>query len=389
MLEAIFFFLISILTMSSLPFAGSLLVPAAVRIGVLLLLLALSFIISWRKKPIFYFFLIYIPVAVVLTLLWRKNSPQSLPGILYTIAFIGYAVLLMHIARRLPLLPYLLSKGLYMLVMVTAVMAVLSFLAFNLDLIPYKEVKLGDFDYYNFYYHPLFGYIAPKKFGDVELGRVVGYMMEPSYTAWFLTTNFFIADKYFKSRGLPYFLSKAIIFAGALSTLSMGGVLVFAVVFLVMVAYGVLGKLNLGVRIKNIVIGAVMALAFIGMLMIPKDQVGESLGNSSYGDRDERIQSSLLILATSGIVDLALGHSPSYIENSGIGKGESNQYMKLLVEEGIFISLLIIAWLVNNTKKSKYYMLANLIFLSSVVVLWTPLFIINVMFCRWKDEGLI
>ncbi|QJB34102.1 hypothetical protein HF324_23410 [Chitinophaga oryzae] len=389
MLEAIFFFLISVLMLSSLPFSGSLWIPAAVRIGVLLTLLALSIAISWKKKPIFYFFLIYFPAAVILALLWRRNSPQSLPPILYTISFVGFAVLLMHIARRLPLLPYLISRFLYLLVMFTAIMAVLSFLAFNLDLIPYKEIKLGDFDYYNFYYHPVFGYVAPKKFGDIEVGRIAGYMMEPSYTAWFLTSNFFIADKYFKHRGMPFLVSKVIIFAGAIATLSMGGLLVFGVVFLIMIAYGILGKLNVGTKLKNIVIGTVMALAFVGMLMVPKEQVSESLGNSSYGDRDARVQSSFLILGTSGIVDLALGHSPGFIENSDLGKGESNQYMKLLVEEGIFISLLVIGWIVANTKKSKYYMLANLIFLSSVVILWTPLFIVNIMFCRWKDEGII
>lgn len=388
MLEGIFFFLIALLTLSFAPFEISMDIPTAVRIFIILLILILALAISWKKKQIFYFLLGCIPVAGLYAFVWWRSSPQSLPTILYTLAFMMFAVLLLHVCKRYPKLAFLLSRLFFGIIMGTSIMAIVSFFVFNLDLVSYRTVQIGDFDYYNFYYHPLFGYIAPKKFGDnIEIGRVAGYMFEPSYMGWFLTSNFFIIDKYFRKRSAAMVLSKIIVFLGALTTFSTGGFIVFIFVFLVMIAYKVLEKFSLSKKTVNIIIGSVIAIGLLGILAMPKEQINDSLGSSSYGDRDDRMQTSLFILGTSGVVDLLLGHSPAFIENSDVGKGESNQYLKLIVEEGIILTIVVIYWLIYCTRKSKYFMLANLLFLSSVVILWTPLFILNILVCKLKDDN--
>jgi hypothetical protein len=388
MLEGLIFILLAILTLSFAPYAGSMEVPTAVRIVVILILLGVFLSITIRKKRIAYFLLIYFPVSALLVILWYRNSPQSLPPIMYVLAFVLLAVLLMNVIGRYPLLAWFLSKFLLILAVGTALLAILSFVAFNFDLLPYQSIKLGEFDYYNFYYNPLLGYISPKVYGDMTIGRVAGYMFEPSYMGWYMTTSFFLVDKFFSRKTMTLYLCRVIVFLGVIATFSTGAFVVMAVVFIVKIGYGIMKKFGFSERTKNIIVGSFFGLGIIAFLLLPKDQITESLGNSSYEDRDQRIESSLLILANSGGVDLLLGHSPAFIENSDIGKGESNQYIKLLVEEGVLITFLVVAWLVYCTKRNRYFMLANLLFLNSVVILWTPLFILSVIYCYWKETAI-
>jgi hypothetical protein len=389
MLEGILFFLIGLLTFVFIPFTGSLLVPTSVRIIVLLFLVICFIGISIKKKNVFYFMVGYLPMALVLAILWYKSSPQSISPILYFLTFVLFSVGLYFIARRLPMLAYLLSRLLLWMVIIISLQAIGAFLAFNLNLAPFTSIKLGDFEYYLFYYNPIFGYISPKKFSDIIIGRVAGFMFEPSYMAWFLVTNFFLLGKLIKQKGVPLLVARCIVFLGAMATVSTASWIVFGLIFMVKVFYWILEKLGASPGVSNKIVGIFMVIGIIGVLSLPKEQLNNSLGNSSFGDRDERVQNSLFILATSGVTELLMGHSPGYIEGSDIGKGESNQYMKLIVEEGLLITLLVVWSVIYCTKGNKYYMLANLVFLSSVVVLLTPLFIVNILICKWCDDGVI
>lgn len=104
------------------------------------------------------------------------------------------------------------------------------------------------------------------------------------------------------------------------------------------------------------------------------------------GNREDRMQSSLLIIAGSGVKEMVPEHAPGFIENQDTGLAESNQYMKLFIEEGAVLMILIISFLIYYTKNKRYYMLANLTFLNSVVIMRTPLFVINILLCKWHDE---
>jgi hypothetical protein len=84
--------------------------------------------------------------------------------------------------------------------------------------------------------------------------------------------------------------------------------------------------------------------------------------------------------------DLLLGRGSGFIEKNN-GKGESNQFIKLIVENGLISTLLILTFLIYCSYKSRYFMMANLLFLNSVVVLFTPLFILNLLICKWNDNN--
>src|SRR4030095_8402007 len=120
---------------------------------------------------------------------------------------------------------------------------------------------------------------------------------------------------------------------------------------------------------------------------IPKEKVVEMLGTSSFTDRDNRITQSLFILGTSDIKTILLGHSPGFIEKN-FSHGESNQFMKFLIEEGAILTILIVSFIIICTRRNFKFMLAVLIFLNSVVIVWTPLFCINLVLCRLMTEPL-
>jgi len=352
------------------------------------LLLTVSFItLSLKKRKIFYFVSAFVPLAMVLTVLWYKNSPQSIPSIFYFLAFIAMAVGLLISMRRMPLLGYLLTNFLFFLTIILAVWSVMACVAFNFHLVPFRMVNLGGFDYYNFYYNPLLGYIDPRPYENGIIGRASVFMFEPSFMGWFLTTNFFLIDKYVKTRGWRYILSKLITFLGIIGTFSTGAIAVMVMVISLNVFFFCLRKVGFRERTVNII-----ALIFIiglplAYLLVPKDNIGSAVGSSSLGDREERMQNSLFILGTSGGKDILLGHAPGYIENADFGKGESNQYMKMVVEEGVLLTILILGFIAYCTKRHRSYMLANLLFLNSVIIVWTPLFLINILVCKWLETS--
>jgi Ni/Fe-hydrogenase subunit HybB-like protein len=210
-------------------------------------------------------------------------------------------------------------------------------------------------------------------------------MFEPSYQAWFFTTNFFLVDRMVSKKGMPVVISKAVIFMGAMATLSTSAILAFAAIFSFQGGMWLLQKLGMGRKMETVITWVVCLSVPIAFLMLSSGASSEALGDSSLGDRQGRMESSLLIVAGSSPVQLLLGHGPGYIELQDNAKGESNQYVKMFVEQGILLMLLIIAFIVNVTHHQRYYMLATLIFLNSVVIMWTPLFWINILLCKWLE----
>jgi len=109
------------------------------------------------------------------------------------------------------------------------------------------------------------------------------------------------------------------------------------------------------------------------------------LGTSSYSDRENRITESVLIIGSSDLKGLLLGNSPGYLEKQ-FQHGESDQFFKLLVEEGVIVTILVVVFIVFCLKQNFKFMMAVFIFLNSVVALWTPLFCINIILCHLLTE---
>jgi hypothetical protein len=267
------------------------------------------------------------------------------------------------------------------LLIVVSVFSILSFVAFNFHLASYKEVMLGTYDYY---YNPILGYIHLKHFETVSWGRACYFMLEPSYLAFFLTTNFFFIDS-FPFNPAVKFASKFIVFAGAMSAVSTASWLVFGLIFGVSMAYSIIKRISRNRYITNVVIYSLLIAFVITIIYMPRDKIISILGTSSYSDRENRIGESFLVLAGSDVNHILVGNSPAYMEKE-VGRGESDQFFKLLVEEGLIVTILVTIFIVFCLKGNFKFMMAVFIFLNSVVVLWTPLFCINIVLCRLLNE---
>lgn len=387
MFEKIVFFLIMVLTFIYVPFTGSLLVPTFVRIGMLVLLVCFVIAFTFKKKVVFWYLVALLSLGIFYFFTWLRSNPGSIAVILYFFAFVSFVIGLITVVKRAPRLANMLILFYFSLVIALSVISFLAFVCFNANLAPFQEVNLGGFDFYHYYYNPFLGYINPKEFGFGMVGRASTFMFEPSYIAWFLTTNYFLLDKYVKTKGVPVMIAKGVVLLGSLGTFSTAAMVTFAVLFMLQAGLFVLRVMGVTEKRRNLIVWTLIIMMPIAYLLTPKDMLGGAFGDtSSLGDREGRMQNSLLILAGSGIKDLALGHGPGYIEMGDSGKGESNQYMKLIVEQGILLTILILVFIVYCTRHNKYFMLATLIYLNSVVILWTPLFLINILICKWQKD---
>ena len=256
-----------------------------------------------------------------------------------------------------------------------------AFITYNFNLLPYSFSRV---DQYVYYFNPLVGYVFVKDFAGMVLGRACHYMLEPSYLAFFLTTNFWFVNS------LPFSsvvkkISRVILFLGAFCTLSTGSWVVFAIVFSIAGIYWLIKKFNFNEQLTRYGIYALLAVGLILLVSIPKETMIKFFGASSYKDRDNRMTESFFILATSGVDNILLGHAPGFIEKN-FDKGESNQFVKLILEEGVIFTIVVIYFIITCLKRNFKFMLAVLIFLNSVVILWTPLFCINIVLCRILTE---
>jgi hypothetical protein len=381
MLEFFFFFLLIAILFSFQPFTSSVFVPSEIRVPLLLLFTFLTIIFSIKKKKVFYFLLAGGIVFIGLTYIWLRSSPQSLSDIVYVIVLIIFTFCLYHFLKRAPKLFWMICMFWLLLLFVISAFSIASFVAFNFHLAAYKETIISDYDYY---YNPILGYINLKDFETTSWGRACYFLLEPSYLAFFLTTNFFFINSFPVNPALK-FAARFIVFAGAMSAVSTGSWVVFGLIFGITVVYWVFKRVVRNKRLTNIIIYSLIAGIVLLIIYLPKDQLINLLGTSSYSDRENRVGESLLILGGSDISHLLLGSSPAYLEKV-FGKGESDQFFKLLVEEGIIVTIFVIAFVVYCTKKNFKFMMAVIIFLNSVVMLWTPLFCINIILCRILTE---
>lgn len=381
MLEFFFFLILTAVLFSFQPFTTSVFVPSEIRVPLLLMFTSISVLFSIKKKKVFYFFLVGSVVFSFLVYIWLKNSPDSLSDIIYVIVLIFFTYCLYHFLKRAPNLFWLLVMFWLLLLLVVSFFSILSFISFNFHLLPFKKTTIGA---YNYYYHPLLGYVHLKEFKTSSLGRACYFMLEPSYLAFFLTTNFFFINSFPINPGLKIAV-KFIVFLGALCTVSTASWVVFGLIFGISIAYQVIRRLSQNELVTKVMIYSFIILFVVVIVYTPTDKLISIFGTSSYTDRQNRAGESLLILAGSDMKHLLFGNSPAYLEKA-FQRGESDQFFKLLVEEGIIITILVIAFVIYCIKYNFKYMMAILLFLNSAVVLWTPLFCINIVLCRLLTE---
>ena len=367
------------------PFVLSIYVSIFVRMPLFLLIVLFSLSTIVKKK---YFIVYYLPMIIffILAGVYWVSIGAVFSEIVYFLLYVFLAMVLLASVKRNRSLKKLLTNFYFILVLVLSILSILSFLAFNLELASYKLKPVGEGLYVYMYYHNyIFGYINPKLFDSGVIGRVCGFMFEPSYQGWFLSTNFFLVSKFVQKKRY-LFVYQLIILLGALSTFSTMSWVVFLIVFASMVGFKIMSILGLKEKSANIFYGLMLVGGIFAMFtVVNQDKLLEMLGPSSSNDRADRADVSFLYLATASPKELLLGRGPGFIGVNS-DRGESNPIIKSLVENGIASTIVVLIFAVYCTYKSKYYMIANLLWLNSVVILFTPLFIFNILVCRWLDE---
>lgn len=385
-LALIVLILIGLLVLIYPPFVASVYVPGLIRIPLLLLIVFFFVWLVSDRKRFVYKFTPYILFFFFELAYWALMGNEITGDTIYFVIFAMLGLSILTGAGRIKGVKILLTNFYLLLVVAFSVLSIASFLAFNFDLIPYTLKAVGEKEYYTNFHNPILGYVSVKKFETGSIGRVCGYFFEPSYLSWFLTVNFFLL-KQLLSGSKNIFFIKIIVFLGALATCSTAGYLIFMIVLLIQFFYFLLNVFRINIRVANgvIILGILFSIIAFAAV-IPKEKLLESLGTSSADDREDRIGTSFFILASSSVTDLLLGRSPGYIENT-FQKGESNQIVKMVVELGLISTILILCFIFYCSKKSKYFMIANFLFLNSVVILFTPLFILNLIVCKWNEES--
>ncbi|SEA99752.1 hypothetical protein [Pedobacter hartonius] len=384
-LALILTFLFGILICIFPPFVASVYVPVYVRFPLLFILTVFFLTITIRRKKFVFRFGPYICFFIFEIIYWAFRGNIIIGEASYFIMYVMLASGLWVGIYRINGGKVLMGNMYILIVIAFSILSILSFIAYNLDLLPYTLETIGEDGFYTNFHNVILGYISIRKFEFGTLGRVCGYLLEPSYLAWFLSVNFFMIDGFLKKRK-HLLLARVIVLLGALATCSTMAWVVIPIVLFIKLVYKIMELMKISPRLSNILfsIGFVITLA-IFFAFVPKQNLVDSLGTSSADDREDRAGTSFLIIANSSVPDLLFGFSPGYIEKN-VGKGESNQIVKLIVETGLISTILILTFVVKCSYRSKYFMIANLLFLNSVVILLTPLFILNLLVCKWNDE---
>lgn len=256
-----------------------------------------------------------------------------------------------------------------------AYLTIISFVCSNFNLLSFKELTVGE---YPVEFNPILGMVHPGLF----FKRPSLYFAEPSYLGFFLGLNslFLISQK-----NIPK-TSKSLVFIAALLT---GAKTVWIGFIPVILLFFVNTSLRIKKSKNQHIITLVVSLILI-ILVYKYSDLLINFNDASYLSRQDRISNSFKILKeNSTIFDFLVGHGSTYIVKT-YKQGESNAFIKLLVEYG-FISLISVVYFIYIFFKEKpYLMYFTFIALNAVVILITPLFFLNVaiIFYHTKTESI-
>ncbi len=378
--------LLVLLIITSQPFVTVAFLPNVVRVPLLIFTTSLFLIMAYKRRIFINSFVPLLMFFLAESIYWFVFCGGLFRDIFF---FIFYAILafsIYSVAGSLKGLKSIVSKCYLTLIIVMSVLAIAASICFNFTLVTFTFGKVGsDLASYRNFYYPVLGYINLKDFGPTFIGRVCGYLFEPSYIGGFLTINFFLMPSLVRKKKsrIPLMI---LVFLGAMSTFSTMVWVVFPLVIALQIAYWSLRKMKIRGKLANGFIVSFIIFSLVGsMLFINKESLLESLGPSSSEDREGRMDTSFTLLVQSDPLSFLAGRGAGYIESHS-DKGESNQFVKMLVENGFIVTVLFTFLIIACTYRSKYFMFALLLFLNSAVFLFTPLIIINILVCKWLDD---
>jgi hypothetical protein len=226
------------------PFVASIYVPLFIRVPLFLFIVFFSLVTVVFKR---YFLRFYLPIILfyIVSAVYWISIGAIISDIVYSLLYVFLAIVLLVSVKRNKSLKPLLINFYFLLVLILSVLSIISFLAFNFELVPYELKPVGEgLDVYVYYHNYFLGYINPKLFESGAIGRVCGFLFEPSYQGWFLSTNFFLVSKFTERKQYLIFF-QIIVLLGALASVSTMSWVVFVIVFASMLGFKIMSILGL------------------------------------------------------------------------------------------------------------------------------------------------
>ncbi len=252
----------------------------------------------------------------------------------------------------------------------------------------FRRISLGQYSESNTAFNPILGAVSIRNLVIYQIGRVAWFTSEPSYLGYLHGLNFFWLylrrDKLKKRTISVLFIASllALIF-----TFSLGSW--FSLMIACVITFFLMSVLFLINYIKaNRIIFERILLMFICILILILifrnpivnffEIVNEYYQNidkySSLDDRSERISTSFHLWGDINFLQKVFGIGPGSIENL-FSRGESNGWIKISIEGGLFFTLAYIMYLCKLLEL-KFVNIALFLFIvisyNSVIILTAP-----------------
>lgn len=362
-------FMVGIYCLISQPFMSILIVSSTLRYIVEISTLCLLIIL--QKKDILLcknYVLILFAIMVVILFVNDFNNYRTVITLAARMLFFFLFLALLarnHVTRLIFKNAWILFWGFI------SIWLILSFVCFELNIVKYHYLYLGyvsdwagQFAQYQYYYHPLFGFISmTRQIFNYDVGRATSVIFEPGLLAFFLGLNI-IASKYlFKKKSNRKIFIVSNFVAGCL-TLS----LTFYIVITISVLLSLLNKyLSPGIMklVLAIIMGAVIPYIFLYKLNLVEE--------SSFNLRSNTSDLALESIRNHSLYNFFFGEGiGSFYEEylSGINSG----LMVILVEWGL-LPLLYVVFTLYSLLKSKFIILIYILVYSLAFnFFWYPIF---------------
>lgn len=219
--------------------------------------------------------------------------------------------------------------------------------------------------------------------------RYSGFFNEPSYFGFFVGINALMLFSLKQKVHNKYLLITSLIVLGIISQsfifiISMGTIALL---------YGILFAFD--DKHKKIMI---YALIITGLFLVYFNSKGldnnilnldeqvnsYSSRSSSYINRNQRLENSLNTLKTSSLIELIMGRGYGYIVKK-YQMGESSGYLNILIEYGIIGILFLFYYIYSNLKNAPFMQIFIIISLTSLTIVITPWFLLNIVFLKISD----
>jgi hypothetical protein len=272
-------------------------------------------------------------------------------------------------------------KPFIVIILVISCLTIISWISSNFHLLPFQSTNMKGYRVgYNF---PL-GMVHMRK---GTFYRPSLYFAEPSYLGFFLGFSYFYISQAIWLKRRKYFC--LVVFISGVLTGSFTFYFAFIITF-----FTKLLNDNVLVNYKeklSLVYFIAFLLISINLLIKVQDFNNVLFSNfqTSLEIRKLRIHQSILTIREETAPEILMGLGPGYIEKTR-ALGESNAFVKLLIEEGLIVTILILTMIYSNLKNNTPLMLFCLIAFNSVVILDTPfvifLLLISSIFNKLKEE---